>query len=628
MKAYLLKNRQGQFLVIGTVFLVFGYILMVANQPANRWMFYISIFFLGFYAAKNAIVETIQKRSPNVDLLMILAALGAVLIDFESEGAALLFIFAAAEVLEAYANDKSTSAISELMSQVPETAQLLKENGDVVEVPTETLAIGDTVIVAKGAQIPIDGNTDRIALVNEAALTGESVPVTKNKEEEVLAGTINEGNVFHLTVQKTSDKTVFSNIIRMVEEAQNRPSRISKFIDRIESKYVITVLILVPIFIFALYQFLNFPFEEAFYRGMVLLTVASPCALVASATPATLSAISNGAKNGILFKGGAAMEALSTMDILYTDKTGTLTYGEFEVIDYHANEQALKEVVFMEQQSSHPIGSAIVSKFKDLDLSDIHPEEPVEEIAGKGLRKGTVTVGKPSSFEAYDNFEQYSDQIHSVDTTILIGKDKKVVGYITLADRIRPTSIHAVHSFQEEDIDVVLLTGDNENVAKKVADKLNISHYVAGMLPEDKINYVLESQEDEAVVGMIGDGINDAPALANADIGIAMGSGSSVAMESSDVVIVKNDLIKLFHSFKLSKKLNAIILQNVVFAVAVIVSLITLNMFGVLGLPLAVLFHEGSTILVILNGLRLLHFKEEEPREKDEKPLGEMTKSA
>lgn len=617
MKNYILKNRQSQFLVVGTIFLVLAFIYMLIDSSISRWLFYISIFFLGFYAAKDAIIETLQEKSPNVDLLMILAALGAVIIDFESEGASLLLIFAAAEVLENYANDKSTSAITELMAQVPETAQLLQENGDVIEVMTEDLQIGDTVIVAKGAQIPIDGTSDRTALVNEAALTGESVPVTKKNAEEVFAGTINEGNVFHLTVNTTSDKTIFSNIIRMVEDAQNRPSRISKFIDRIESKYVTTVLILVPIFIFVLYSFMNFPFEEAFYRGMVLLTVASPCALVASATPATLSAISNGAKNGILFKGGAAMEALSTMDILYTDKTGTLTYGEFEVIDYEVSEHVLKEVVYTEQQSSHPIGAAIVSKFKDLDLSEVNQNELVEEIAGKGLRKGNITVGKPSSFEAYENYESYADKIQTGDTTILIGQDKQVVGYITLADEIRSTSRYAVHNFQEEDIEVVLLTGDNVNVAKKVASELNIPNYVAGMLPEDKINYIINSQVDESVVGMIGDGINDAPALANADIGIAMGSGSSVAMESSDVVIVKNDLIKLFNSFKLSKKLNAIILQNVIFAVAVMVILITLNLFGVLGLPLAVFFHEGSTILVILNGLRLLNYKEEEPQEID-----------
>lgn len=606
MVDYLTKNRQGQFLVVGVIFIVLGFIFIPVNEEYSSLLFYISIFFLGFYAAKNAIVETIQDRSPNVDLLMILAAIGAVLINFESEGAALLLIFAAAEVLEDYATDKSTSAISELMAQVPETAQVLKENGEVVTIPIEDLQIGDVVVVTKGAQIPIDGLLDRKGTINEATLTGESVPVDKEANEEVFAGTINEGNVFHIEVTKSSDETVFSNIIRMVDEAQNRPSRISKFIDRIESKYVIAVLLIVPIFIFTLYSGLGLSFEEAFYRGMVLLTVASPCALVASATPATLSAISNGAKNGILFKGGAAMEALSTMDILYTDKTGTLTYGEFRVIDYAIEEIVLKEVIYMEQQSSHPIGKAIVAAFKDIDLSEVDQKQPVEEVVGSGIKKGEISVGKPTSFTSFRNYDRFQDVLKEGNTTIFIAEENTVVGYLSLSDQVRLQVPQAVANFQKEGINVTLLTGDNEETARKVADEVNIEHYISSMLPEDKINFILESQKKEEVVGMIGDGINDAPALANADIGIAMGSGSAVAMESSDVVVVKNDLSKLFYSYKLSNKLNKIILQNVIFSVSVIVILISLNIFGLLGLPLAVLFHEGSTILVILNGLRLL----------------------
>ncbi|KRN87315.1 cadmium-transporting ATPase [Carnobacterium maltaromaticum] len=541
-----------------------------------------------------------------MDLLMVLAAVGAVIINFESEGAALLLIFAAAEALEDYSTDKSTSAISELMAQVPDTAQVLKENGDVVVTPTEELAIGDIVVVSKGAQIPIDGFIDRKAIVNEAALTGESIPVEKELKDEVFAGTINEGNVFHVEVNKKMDETMFSNIIRMVEEAQNRPSRIAKFIDRIESKYVIGVLIIVPIFIFVLYQFLGLSLEEAFYRGMVLLTVASPCALCASVTPATLSAISNGAKNGVLFKGGAAMEALSTMDILYTDKTGTLTYGDFQVVDYAVDEDVLKEVIYMEQQSSHPIGRAIVSAFKDIDLTEVEQSESIEEIAGSGIKKGDILVGKPGAFKHYDKFNQFQKVLEKGDTSILVADGNEVVGYFSFRDQIRPQSASTVADFQKEGIKVCLLTGDNEKVAAQVAKLVKVDDYIASMLPEDKIEFVMNSQGKEEVVGMIGDGINDAPALANADIGIAMGSGSSVAMESSDVVIVKNDLSKLFYSYKLSKKLNGIIIQNVIFSLVVIVTLTTLNMFGVLGLPLAVLFHEGSTILVILNGLRLL----------------------
>lgn len=392
----------------------------------------------------------------------------------------------------------------------------------------------------------------------------------------------------------------------MVEEAQNKPSRISKFIDRIESKYVMTVLIIVPIFIFILYSGIGLIFEESFYRGMVLLTVASPCALVASATPATLSAISNGAKNGVLFKGGAAMEALSTMDTLYTDKTGTLTFGEFRVINYELDDSLLKEVIYMEQQSSHPIGRAIVAEFPELDLNQVNQQEPVEEIAGSGIKKGDIRVGKPSAFSEFKHYQNFQQILKEGNTTIFVAKGQDIVDYFSLSDQIRPQAVKAVGSFQQEGINVSLLTGDNRETSAKVAQTVNIDHFIASMLPEDKIEFIVNSQNKEEVVGMIGNGINDAPALANADIGIAMGSGSSVAMESSDVVVVKNDLSKLFYSYKLSKKLNQIIMQNVIFSIAVIVTLIILNMFGVLGLPLAVLFHEGSTILVILNDLRLL----------------------
>lgn len=589
---YLFTNRQGQFLVAGIIFIILGFALMPVEGIYSSIAFYIAIFFLGFYASKNAVIETIRERSPNVDLLMILAAIGAVIINYESEGALLLLIFAGAEVLENYATSKSTKAISELMSHLPSTASRIGADGEITEIPTEELIQGDIVLVAKGEQIPIDGQADRQVSVNEAALTGESVPVVKEKDEEVFAGTVNDGNSFRLTVTKTSDDTIFSNIVRMVEEAQQRPSKLSKTIDRIESKYVISVLIGVPVFIAILYFFNNLGFEESFYRGMVMLTVASPCALVASATPATLSAISNGAKNGILFKGGAAMEALSTMDILYSDKTGTLTYGDFVVEEYAADEDTLKEVVTIEQHSSHPIAEAIVKKFKTLDLDSVDDSEPVEEIVGSGMKKGDIIVGKPDAFKDYTDPSNYRDQIIAGNTNIFVGESGQITGYFSLADQVRDEAVHAVENFQNSDIEVVLLTGDNETVAEKVAGEVGITDYTASCLPEDKVRFVNESQKKSKIVGMIGDGINDAPALANADIGIAMGSGSSVAMESSDVVIVKNNLQKLFYSFMLSNRLNRIILANIIFSISVIVILVLLNIFGLLNLPTAVLFHE------------------------------------
>lgn len=610
MIKFLFKEKEGQFLVIGSIFLILGFVFGATNPEWSPYAFYAAIFFLGFFATKDAIVETIRDRSPNVDLLMILAALGAVVINYESEGAVLLFIFAGAEFLEEYATNKSTRAIEELMSQVPTTAQLLLDNGDVKEVSTDSLKVGNVVVVSKGGQLPIDGYVDRHTLINEAALTGESVPVEKEKGDEAFAGTINEGNAFQLRVNKLSSETMFSNIIRMVEEAQGRPSKISKFIDRFESKYVIAVLIAVPLFILALMYFSHYSFADAFYRGMVLLTVASPCALVASATPATLSAISNGAKNGVLFKGGAAMEALSTMDVLYTDKTGTLTFGDFEVIDYQASDDLLAEVIYMEQQSSHPIAEAIVEHFEGLSLAQVDSSQAVEEVAGSGVRKGDITIGKPSSFDSYRDPQNLRSHIEAGNTTVLVGRHQEIVGYFSLADQVRHEAALAVAGFQNDGVEVRLITGDNEAVAKKVAEEVNISGYRAQCLPEDKIRFVQEEQAQNRVVGMIGDGINDAPALANADIGIAMGSGSSVAMESSDVVIVRNDLSNLFYSYELSKKLNSIIKQNVIFAVGVIVILIILNLVGWLDLPLGVVFHEGSTILVILNGLRMLQSKD------------------
>ncbi|MGO4940506.1 heavy metal translocating P-type ATPase [Fundicoccus sp. Sow4_D5] len=609
MFRYLLTNRQGRFLLIGTVFLIAGFLLMVTGSPLSPYIFYLAIFFLGFYAAKAAVVDTVQNKELNVDLLMILSALGASLIQFESEGAMLLFIFAAAEALEEFAMGKSTKAIEELMAQVPTTAQLLQANGDVIEVSTDQLVVGDQVVVARGAQLPIDGYVDRQVLVNEAALTGESVPAEKATNEEAFAGTINEGNAFHLTVSKLSSETIFSNIIRMVDEAQNRPSQISKFIDRFESKYVLTVLLAVPVFIAILY-YQNYTFAEAFYRGMILLTVSSPCALVASATPATLSAISHGAKNGVLFKGGAAMEELSRMDVLFSDKTGTLTHGDFEVVAHEADEAVIQEVVYMEQFSSHPIAQAIINAFPNIQLDQVNRDENVEEVSGKGLRKGDLLVGKPAAFANFTDPFNMRQKIQPGYTSVFVGRQSEIIGYFNLADQVRAESKQAIEAFKTSGVDVVLLTGDNYEVAAKVAREVGIEHFHADLSPEDKIKFVQESQAKGLSVGMIGDGINDAPALANAEIGIAMGSGSSIAMESSEVVIVQNDLNKLYDSYDLSHRLNRIILQNVIFSVGVIVALIALNIIGWLDLPLGVVFHEGSTILVILNGLRLLKRKD------------------
>lgn len=607
----LLTNKKGIYLFIGIVFVIIGYITESLNLHISKYVFFVAIYFLGYFCTKEAMIDTFKNKRLNVDMLMILAALGAILIDYESEGAMLLLIFAGAEYLEEYISNKSSSAISELMNQVPDQAILLKEDGSIMEVDTESLQIGDVIVVSKGNQLPIDGIIDRDSFINESALTGESLPIYKSKNDEVFAGTINEGNSFHLTVTKKKEDTVFSNIIRMVKNSKENSSEREKYIDKIESKFVTGVVVIVPLFIFTLYYFFNYSFTEAFYRGMVLLTVSSPCALVASATPATLSAISNAAKNGILLKKGKALEVLSDLSYIATDKTGTLTYGEFEVVNYKCSEEILKEVVYIEQNSNHPIAKSIIKKFNDLDISDVKKDK-IEEIAGSGLKRGEIIIGKPSIFEDFIDEIGYFSKEKVNNTISLISKGNKIVGYIELSDTIRENAKKAIAKFNSVNIKVEMLTGDNEKAAAKVAKELGVRKYTANCFPEDKVKFVKDKKQTNETVAMIGDGINDAPALANSDIGISMGSGSSIAIESSDIVIVKNDLNKLYHSYILSKKLKTIIYQNLFFSMCVIIVLILFNVLGYLDLPKGVIFHEGSTILVILNGLRLLYFKGEE----------------
>lgn len=612
MLKFLVKEKEGRFILTGTIFMLAGFIAdKIWNQDMiSKILFLISMVFLGYHIAIDAVKSTLSERKPNVDLLMLLAAIGAVLINYHSEGAMLLFIFAGSELLESYVSSKSTNAINELYKHVPDIAKLIKEDGSIVEVKTDELKIGDRISVSKGDQIPIDGYPESEVVVNEASLTGEAVPVKKEIGKEVFAGTINEGNSFVLNVSKLKKDTVFSGIIQMVEEAQSKPSRKEQIIDKIESVYVVIVLIAVPLFIIALQWLLKMSFTAAFYRGMVLLTVASPCALVASATPATLSAISNSAKNGVLFRKAKSIESLQKLDLLLTDKTGTLTTGEFEIEEYFAEEEILKQVVYIEQNSNHPIAKSIVNRFRDLDLSDIDTDIDIEEIAGSGLKMGDIKIGKASNFEAYNDPNDFLSKKESGKTLSIIAKGNEIVGYFIFSDKIREEAYSAIENLKKHKVDVEMLTGDGEAVAKYVSQKLSIPKYMANCFPEDKLKYLEEKNKEYQMIAMIGDGINDAPALARADIGIAMGGGSSIAMESSDMVIVKNDINKIVHSYNLSKKLQSIVVQNIIFSIAVIIILIILNVIGKLDLPSGVVFHEGSTILVIMNGLRLLNFKD------------------
>ena len=584
---------------------------------------YIVAFLIGgYYSAKSGLIELFRDKHLNVDVLMILAAIGASLIGYWMEAALLIFIFSLAGSMEVMARERSRNAISELMNLTPEEARRYKSNGEIEVVPTKELKIGDVLQVPRGATIPIDGIlTTDFGVINEASVTGESVPVEKSSGAEVIGGTINAGELIDIEVTVEDEDTLFSKIIRLVDEAQSQPSKTASFIEGIEGTYVKAVLIGVPLFILAVYFLLGWSMEESFYRGMVLLTVASPCALVASATPATLSAISRAAKKGMVFKGGEAIDNVNQLKAIIFDKTGTLTVGKPEVVDAaYANEyekDKVDEVVkAAEFGSTHPIASAILRHLHETSKIEV---DNIADITGKGFEithEGDIwKIGKRTyATEGASLNQEISNRTEILEqqgnTVIFVSRNDEVLAYYSLEDRLKPESRMAIERLNGMGIQTIMVSGDNQRTAEYIAGKVGIKEVHANHMPDEKTERLEELREKYGAIGMVGDGINDAPALALADVGFAMGSGTDIAMETADVVLVQDDLKQIPFALGLSRKMKNIIIFNIVFALAVVVLLILANIFQVINLPMGVLGHEGSTILVILNGLRLLNYKD------------------
>lgn len=589
-----------------------GFLMASFSIPYSFVPYLLAILAGGWKQTWEGTQELVHDKRLNVDLLMALAAIGACIIGHWFEGAMLTFIFCLSGALEEYTTNKSTREISSLMALQPTTALKMIESGELVEVPVEALQLKDTIMVAKGSAIPIDGIVIQgNSSVDEAAISGESIPVEKRLGSEVFSGTINLGQPLYIEVTQTSENTRFAKIIQLVEEAQQMPSQTATLIEKIERIYVPIVLIAVPLMIVLCTFFTNWGFQESFYRGMVLLVVASPCALVASATPATLAAISHAARLGVLCKGGQALDAFANVKAIAFDKTGTLTRGKPAVTDVHLllDEPFIPQlIVGMEKQSNHPLAEAILAYF--------HDEKPlelaVEEQAGVGLaatyQAAHWTIGKEVDLTSVAANEQ--TRIHELKaagkTLIYINRDRVLAGYLALLDQPRPEARESLAYFNEQGIHTTMLTGDHLGTAKVIAAEIGLSDYESDCLPDEKTTRIKEMKETYKINAMVGDGINDAPALATASVGIAMGEGTDVAMDVADIVLMKNDLLRLVDSHRLAKKLQRIIKQNIVFSISVILLLIASNFLEFLTLPLGVVGHEGSTILVILNGLRML----------------------
>lgn len=581
---------------------------------------YLTAFVVGGYAkAKEGITDTIENKKLNVELLMVLAAIGSAVIGYWTEGAILIFIFALSGALETYAMNKSHREISALMNLQPEEAWLVRGGFQPIKVPVSSLQIGDHLLIKPGERIPVDGQIFKgTSSIDEAAISGESMPVIKSTGDEIYAGTINLSGTVTVNMTKPNNETLFQKIIELVQSAQSEKSPSQQFIERFEGNYVKFVLLAVLLMMFLPHYLLGWDWTTTFYRAMVLLVVASPCALVASITPATLSAISNGAKKGILFKGGVHLEHLSALKLLAVDKTGTLTVGKPSVTDVLVRDgldekETIAMLASIEAQSNHPLAQAI-TQYAEKQKLTLKQDITIEDIPGWGLKANIeqhpYLVGKEDFVgkeDAAHFAEAAAGKLAEEGKTVIFMKDAQgIAALVALKDTVRDEAKQAVNLLKELGISVAMLTGDNDKTAKAIAKESGVNEFIAECLPETKVNHIKSYLNQYHTVGMVGDGINDAPALATATVGIAMGGGTDVALETADIVLMKNDLSKIAYAVQLSKKMQKIVKQNIIFSIAMIALLIITNFLQIVDLPLGVIGHEGSTILVILNGLRML----------------------
>lgn len=570
----------------------------------------------GFYGAKSAL-ESLLVGKIDVDLLMILAALGAAIIGQWHEGAVLLFLFSLSNVLQDYAIGRSRRAIRNLFADYPAVAKV-KRGDNVLQVRISAIRIGDIVLIEPGERIPVDGEVVAGAsAVDESPITGESIPVDKTTGDPIYAGTLNKQGMLDVRSLRSSENTTLSRIIKLVEEAQDSKAPTQRFLDRFEQTYAKLIIFGVVLFIILPPALGLSDFQSNFYRAMVLMTVASPCALVISVPSAFISAIASAARGGVLFKGSASLEQLAGVKAVAFDKTGTLTRGEPRVTDIVAvppfsQDEIIRIAAAAEARSEHPLAKAIVEQAKSTAPLPEPPEE-FEAIPGQGVRarlgEYVVRVGRPAGLQLGSDMpktlkQRQAELEEQGKTVVAVARDEVWLGLIALADECRAEAAPLIESLSRNGVTVVMLTGDNERVARSIARKIGISRVYAGLLPEEKAQIVTQLQREQGSVAMIGDGINDAPALVLADIGIAMGgAGTDVALESSDLVLMGDRLDRLHDAIRMSRRARQVVYQNIGFSLAVI-ALLILGVFALeLPLPVGVFAHEGSTVIVVLNGL-------------------------
>ncbi len=596
-------------------------------HPAWIIALYVAAYGAGGWFGLLASIEALKEKTLNVDLLMILAALGAAAISQPAEGATLLFLFSLSNTLQTYAMDRSRKAIEKLLDLRPAQATV-RRGARWTTLPIEQLVVGDTVLIRPGERFSIDGEiVVGESDVDQATITGESLPIHKEIGDAVFAGTVNGTGSLEARVTRLAKDTTLARIVKMVEEAQANKANTQQTLDVFEQKYAFFVLAASAALILVPWLILGRAFEPTFYRAMTWLVVASPCALVISTPASILSAIANGARNGVLFKGGAHLERAASLKALAFDKTGTLTSGkpaltEIRVLDGTSEDDLLRLAAALESHSEHPLAQAIVKAAHTRTLNFFQPSS-FRAIPGQGV-EGVVEerelwIGNERLFveRAAPIPPQVLAQVRVMQAdgqTAMLVYDvasRRFLGLLGVADVLREDAMEMIQSLKKLGIEhIVMLTGDNAQVAAKVAAHAGVDEFYADLLPQDKVEALKSLQKKYGSVAMVGDGVNDAPSLATADIGIAMGgAGTDVAIETADVVLMSDDLRKIPFSIGLARQAKKVVWQNLTFALTVITLLVISAFWAQLALPLGVVGHEGSTVLVVLNGLRLLGYK-------------------
>lgn len=588
--------------------------------PALMWGGYLAAYLAGgIPAGREALHSLFVRRRLDVDLLMVLAALGAASIGQMADGAILLFLFSLSNTLQDWAMGRTKNAIQALMNLNPEGATV-RRDGVERWCALGEIRIGDLLVIRPGERVAADARiTQGHTTVDESPITGESVPVDKEIGAPLASGTVNLNGSVEAEVVRPAGESTLARLVGLMEQAQTQKSRTESLTERWESPYALTVLLCVPLVYLLLRYGFNLPTDTSWYRAMTFMVVASPCAVVISTPAVMLSAMAAAARGGVLFKSSAAMDALAGIQTVAFDKTGTLTQAKMTLTRVVADDEhaALALAAGLEAHSEHPIAQAVVNASRERGVVPVAVQD-AQAIPGHGiearLEDGTavwagnerLATRQGATLDAAQQ-AALTELAGQGSSTVIVGRGTGVIGIMGVADALRPGIAGAIAALRQSGIaHPVMLTGDKPEVAQTVAAEIGLTEFRAGLLPEDKLRIIGELPSP---IAMVGDGVNDAPALARADLGIAVASGTDVAIESADVVLMQNDLGKLAGAVRLARAARRTVIINLAFAFGIILIVAPLAVAGQVPLPLGVVAHEGGTVFVVFMGLRLLRHR-------------------